>query len=179
MMQARTDRETNFGQGPIWRRIQERNDSSPVRGLIDPDSARRHAGFVLIFFAHKLLQHRTQVYSQRRKGGAKMTNFDEQRLMVRRNKLLGMWAADKLGLKGAEADAYSDDLAMDAVDPERNDVLKTIRKDFQAKGVVQSDEAILAVMNDSLLRAARQVKTRRRDGQDAAALMIARNLTSR
>ena len=108
-----------------------------------------------------------------------MTNFDEQRLMVRRNKLLGMWVADKLGLTGADADAYSDALAMDAVDPDRSDVLKTIRGDFQAKGVVQTDEALLAVMNDSLIRAARQLKTRKRDSQDAAALMIARNLTTR
>ncbi len=108
-----------------------------------------------------------------------MTNFDEQRLMIRRNKLLGIWVAEKLGLKGEDADAYSDGLAMDAVDPERSDVLKTIRQDFQANGVVQSDEQILRVMNDTLIRAARQLKTRRGDSQDAATLMIARNLTSR
>lgn len=108
-----------------------------------------------------------------------MTNFDEQRLMVRRNKLLGLWVAEKLGLKGEVADAYSDGLAMDAVDPERSDVLKTVRQDFHANGVVQSDEEILRVANETLVRAARQLKTRRGDSQDAAALMIARKLTSR
>ncbi|MBV8790705.1 MAG: DUF1476 family protein [Pseudolabrys sp.] len=122
---------------------------------------------------------RTNVDSRRRKGDANMTSFEEQRLMVRRNKLFGMWAAEKLGLRGDDADAYSDALAMDAVDPDRSDVLKTIRKDFQAKGVVQPDEEILDVMNQCLLTAARQMKTRKRDSQDAAALMIARNLTSR
>jgi hypothetical protein len=144
------------------------------------DSPRDRRGLLLIFFERRLLQQsKCRSIHRGAKNGAKMANFDEQRLMVRRNKLLGMWAADRLGLKGAEADAYSDALAMDAVDPERNDVLKTIRKDFEAKGVVQSDEAILGVMNESLLTAARQMKTRRRDSQDAAALMIARNLTSR
>lgn len=108
-----------------------------------------------------------------------MTDFDEVRVIIRRNKLLGMWAADKLGLTGADADAYSDALAVDAVDPERNDMLRRIRGDFQDKGVVQSDEQILGVMNELLLKAARQMKTGKGASQDAAALMIARKLTSR
>jgi hypothetical protein len=108
-----------------------------------------------------------------------MTDFNEQRVLIRRNKLVGMWAAEKLGLTDADAETYSDALAMDAVDPERSDVLKTIRKDFQAKGVVQSDEQILAVMSELLLKAARQMNTRKGDSQDAAALAIARKLTSR
>jgi hypothetical protein len=100
-------------------------------------------------------------------------------MLIRRNKLVGMWAADKLGLTGADADAYSDALAMDAIDPERANVLKTIRKDFQDKGIVQSDEQILDVMNDLLLQAARQMNTKKGDSQDAAAVMIARNLMQR
>jgi hypothetical protein len=108
-----------------------------------------------------------------------MTSFDEQRVMIRRNKLIGMWAADKLGLTGADAEAYSDAMAMDTIDPERSNVLTTIRKDFQAKGVVQSDEQILEVMNELLLKAARQMNTKKGDSQDAAALAIARKLTSR
>ena len=108
-----------------------------------------------------------------------MTNFDEQRVMIRRNKLVGMWAAEKLGLTDADAETYSDALAMDAVDPERSDVLRTIRKDFDAKGVVQSNEQILSVMSELLLKAARQMSTKKGDSQDAAALAIARKLTSR
>ena len=68
---------------------------------------------------------------------------------------------------------------MDAVDPDRSDVLRTIRKDFDAKGVVQSNEQILDVMRELLLKAARQMNTKKGDSQDAAALMIARKLTSR
>jgi hypothetical protein len=108
-----------------------------------------------------------------------MTNFDEQRVMIRRNKLVGMWAAEKLGLTDADAETYSDALAMDAVDPERSDVLRTIRKDFDAKGVVQSNEQILGVMSELLLKAARQMSTKKGDNQDAAALAIARKLAPR
>lgn len=107
-----------------------------------------------------------------------MTDTHELRVLIRRNKLLGMWAAEKLGLAAADADAYSDALAMDALDPDRNDMLRRIRADFQAKGVDQSDEQILTVMTESLLTAARQIKTRKGDSQDAAAVAIARKLTS-
>jgi hypothetical protein len=66
--------------------------------------------------------------------------FDDWKKTVRRNKLLGMWAAEKLGITGHDAEAYSDALAVDALDPERSDVLSRIRKDFDAAGVVQSDD---------------------------------------
>ena len=46
-----------------------------------------------------------------------MVSLDEDPMrMVRRNKLLGMWAAEKLGLVGESADAYSTDLAMGTLD---------------------------------------------------------------
>jgi hypothetical protein len=62
---------------------------------------------------------------------------------VRRNKLLGMWAAGKMGITGRDADAYSDALAVGTLDPERSDVFSKIRAEFDAAGVVQSDEQIL------------------------------------
>jgi hypothetical protein len=35
--------------------------------------------------------------------------------------VLGMWAAKKLGITGRDAEAYSDALAVGALDPERSD----------------------------------------------------------
>jgi hypothetical protein len=62
---------------------------------------------------------------------------------ARRNKLLGLWAAEKLGLTGAEADSYALSLVMlDFEDTADHDVLGKIRKDFDAKGVGQSDHQI-------------------------------------
>jgi hypothetical protein len=108
-----------------------------------------------------------------------MTSLDELKKTIRRNKLLGMWAAEKLGLVGADAEAYSDALAVGTLDPERSDVLSKIRKDFDSAGMVQSDEQILRVMNELLIRAADQTQATRGDGPDAAAVMIARKLTPR
>ena len=108
-----------------------------------------------------------------------MTSLDELKRTIRRNKLLGMWAGEKLGLVGRDAEAYADALAMDTLDPERSDVFSKLRKDFDAAGVVQSDEQILRVMNELILQAASQMQGKQGGAPDAAAVMLARNLTSR
>ena len=108
-----------------------------------------------------------------------MNSFNEDVLkVVRRNKLVGVWAAEKLGLVGENAKAYSDDLGMSALDLKRSNVLSKIREDFSAAGVVQSDEQILRVMTQCWLDAGNQ-KARRADASDAALVQIARNLQSR
>ena len=102
-----------------------------------------------------------------------MTSSDDLKTMVRRNKLLGMWAAEKLGLAGHEAEAYGNALAVGTLDPEKSDVFGKIRKDFDAAGVVQSDEQILNVMNELMLQT---MPGKRGETNDAAAVMLARNL---
>src|SRR5262249_6778906 len=107
-----------------------------------------------------------------------MTAIEDVKTMVRRNKLLGMWAAEKLGLAGRDAEAYADALAVGTIDPERSDVFSKIRKDFDAAGVVQSDDQILRVMSDLMLQAS-QMQATQGGASDAAAVMLARNLMSR
>jgi len=46
-----------------------------------------------------------------------MTIPDDWKKTIRRNKLLGMWAAEKLGITGRDAEAYSDALAVGTLDP--------------------------------------------------------------
>jgi len=106
-----------------------------------------------------------------------MTDSDDWKQVVRRNKLVGMWAAEKLGKTGQDAEAYSNALAVGTLDPERSDVLSKIRKDFDVAGVVQSDEQIIQVMDDLMLQAGNLMPTGRGgpDG-DALALMLARQL---
>ena len=99
--------------------------------------------------------------------------------MVRRNKLLGMWAAEKMGLAGESAEADSNDLAMGTIEFERSDVLSKIHKDFKAADVVQSDDDILRVMTQLWLEAGSLGQPTRKDPSDAALVQIARNLMSR
>ena len=107
-----------------------------------------------------------------------MISLDDLKRTIRRNKRLGMWAAEKLGLAGADAEAYSNDLAVATVDPERSDVFSKIRNDFDAADVVQSDEQIVCLMNELMLEAGNQVPVTG-GALDAAAVMLARKLKSR
>jgi hypothetical protein len=79
---------------------------------------------------------------------------------ARRNKLLGLWAAEKLGLKGPEADSYALSLVMSEFEEtgERN-VLRKIRKDFDAKGVDQSDHQISRHATELMAQAIEAIKT--------------------
>jgi hypothetical protein len=108
-----------------------------------------------------------------------MSSSDDLKKTIRRNKLLGIWAAEKLGIAGRNAEAYSDALAMGTLDHERSDVFSKIRKDFDAAGVVQSDEEILSVMKELMFQAGNQMQTIRGGALDAAAVMLARKLQSR
>jgi hypothetical protein len=58
-------------------------------------------------------------------------------------------------------------------------VFSKIRKDFDAAGVVQSDEQILEVMNVLTLQAADQNQATSGDAIDGAAVMLARHLSQR
>ena len=107
-----------------------------------------------------------------------MTSFDELKTTIRFNQLLGMWAAEKLGLAGPEADDYAKALAVDTIDPDRNDVFSRIRADFDVAGIAQSDEEILSAMHRFKLEAGAMQPTAG-SSSDAAAVMLARKLTAR
>jgi hypothetical protein len=78
--------------------------------------------------------------------------------IARRNKMLGSWAAEKLGLSGADADAYAKEMVMTEYAEGDHDVFKKIRRDFDAKGVVQSDHQIRRTMDELLDQAIKQVQ---------------------
>lgn len=78
---------------------------------------------------------------------------------ARRNKLLGLWAAEKLGKAGGEAEAYAKEVvAADFEEAGDEDVFRKIRGDFDAAGVEQSDHQIRRTMDELLGQAIEQVK---------------------
>ena len=81
---------------------------------------------------------------------------------ARRNKLLGLWAAEKLGLSGAEADSYAKSVVIgDIEEAGEHDVMRKIRKDFDAKGVAQSDHQIGRIMTELMEKAVADIKAGR------------------
>ncbi|GAB4349262.1 MAG: DUF1476 domain-containing protein [Oricola sp.] len=80
--------------------------------------------------------------------------------VARRNKLLGLWAAEKLGKTGDDAEAYAKDvIAADFQGPGDDDVFNKVRGDFDAAGVDQSDHQIRRTMEDLLAEAFKQIKS--------------------
>jgi len=78
---------------------------------------------------------------------------------ARRNKLVGLWAAEKLGLSGAEAESYAKSVVMVAFeDAGEPGVVRKIRADFAAKNVVQSDHQIDRAMNELMAKAVADIK---------------------
>jgi hypothetical protein len=78
---------------------------------------------------------------------------------ARRNKLVGLWAAEKLGLTGGAADDYAKSVVLsDIEEVGDHDVLRKIRKDFDAKGVAQSDHQISRAMTDLMAKAIAEVQ---------------------
>jgi hypothetical protein len=79
--------------------------------------------------------------------------------MARRNKLLGHWAAEKLGKSGDEADAYAKEVVMsDFEEAGDEDVFRKVRADFDAAGVAQSDHQIRRTMEELLAQAIESVR---------------------
>jgi hypothetical protein len=81
---------------------------------------------------------------------------------ARCNKLLGLWAAEKLGLSGAEADSYALGVVMAAIEGNEEDsVVEKIRKDLAAKGVAQSGHQIARTMDELMAKAVADIKAGR------------------
>src|ERR671910_2785513 len=99
----------------------------------------------------------------RQQGSEKKFALDEEsrfKAMARRNKLLGLWAAEKLGKTGAEADAYAKAVvSADFEEAGDDDVLRKVRADFEAAGIDQSDHQIRAMMDELLATAVEQIRS--------------------
>lgn len=101
------------------------------------------------------------MFGERRKAFEARFAHDEElrfRIVARRNKLLGLWAAEKLGKSAEEADHYSKDVVFsDLSEPGEDDIFRKIRADFDEAGVQQSDHQIRRKMAELLTEAERQV----------------------
>ncbi len=62
---------------------------------------------------------------------------------VRRNKLFGLWAAERMGLTGTEAENYAKEVvAADFARPGEADVLEKVQKDLAAHNVEVSEHRL-------------------------------------
>ncbi len=100
-------------------------------------------------------------FDDREKAFEKKFEHDEQlrfRVEMRRNKLLGLWAADLLGLTGADAEAYARQVVeADLEEPGPEDVIRKVKADFEANSVEKSDHQIRRQLEECEKEAREQV----------------------
>jgi hypothetical protein len=77
---------------------------------------------------------------------------------ARRNKLLGLWAAEKLGLSGDDANTYAKAVVMsDFEEAGDHDVVRKVLADFAEANLSMSEPQVRAVMTEMLGRAVQEV----------------------
>lgn len=80
------------------------------------------------------------------------------RITARRNRLLGEWAAQKMGLTEVEAEAYAKDVVRaDFEEAGDEDVIRKVLGDLTAAGVDSDEAAVREQLGFKLVEARRQI----------------------
>jgi hypothetical protein len=110
---------------------------------------------------HRLEPQDMTTFDQREEAFEKRFALDEEqkfKAVARRNKLLGLWAAEKLGLTGEAAGTYAKEVVAADFETGDNDVLHKVTRDLAAKGNAITEADIVSKMAEFLAIAAAQVK---------------------
>ena len=101
-------------------------------------------------------------FDKREEGFEKKFALDEEQKFkaeARRNRLLGMWAAEKLGITGDAATAYAREVvAADFEEAGDGDVVRKVLGDMTAKGIALTELELRAKMDELMATAIMQVK---------------------
>jgi hypothetical protein len=101
-------------------------------------------------------------FDKREEGFEKKFALDEEqkfKATARRNRLLGLWAAEKLGITGDAVAAYAKEVvAADFEEAGDGDVLRKVSGDLSAKGIAVTEAQVRVKMDELLAQAIMQVK---------------------
>jgi hypothetical protein len=101
-------------------------------------------------------------FDKREEGFEKKYALDEEQKFkaeARRNRLLGMWAAEQLGITGDAATAYAKEVvAADFEEAGDTDVLRKVFGDLTKKGTAITEAQVRAKMDELMAAAVAQVK---------------------
>ncbi len=80
------------------------------------------------------------------------------RITARRNKLLGQWAAERMGLSAAETDAYAKSVVQaDFEEAGDEDVIRKLLGDLTSAGVETDEAEVRAALKDKAVDAKRML----------------------
>ncbi len=102
-------------------------------------------------------------FNEREKAFEAKFKLDEElrfKANARRNRLLGIWAAEQMGLGESEADAYAKEVVKaDFEAPGDDDVLQKVLADLQGKSVDMSERQLRKRMDELMEVAIEQVQS--------------------
>ena len=80
------------------------------------------------------------------------------RVAARRNKLLGLWVAEKLGMPADQAETYARTVVeADFERPGDGDVIEKVQKDLAAKGITMTEPQLRTELDRAAVEAKRQL----------------------
>ena len=101
-------------------------------------------------------------FDKREEGFEKKFALDEEKKFkaeARRNRLLGLWVAEKLGITGDAAAAYAKEVvASDFEEAGDGDVVRKVMGDLSAKGVAMTEPQLRVKMDELMAAAVMQLK---------------------
>src|SRR5450432_746492 len=101
-------------------------------------------------------------FDKREEGFEKRFALDEEQKFkaeARRNRLLGLWVASKLGMSGDAANAYAREVVAAEFGAGGNaDVVRMVMTDLGAKGVALTEQQLRVKMDELMAQAIAQVK---------------------
>jgi hypothetical protein len=101
----------------------------------------------------------------REKGFERKFAFDEElrfKATARRNKLFGLWVAEKLGKIGADAEAYAKSVVIaDLAEAGDQDIIRKVRADLAGAGMELSEGELKVRLIDLMAEAVGQVEASR------------------
>jgi hypothetical protein len=102
----------------------------------------------------------TQFDDRERAFESKFAHDEEMkfRVIARRNRLLGQWAARQMGLSDEEADSYAKDVVRsDFEEAGEHDVIRKVLGDLTAAGVECDEDKIMDALRNKEIEARRQI----------------------
>lgn len=103
----------------------------------------------------------SQGFDRRQDGFEKKFNLEQEqqfRASARRNKMLGRWAAERMGLADSDVEAYVMEVVKsDFEESGDDDVFRKVKQDLEEKGQAVSDEELRQTMDRFFEDACREI----------------------
>ena len=105
-----------------------------------------------------------EVFNERKKGFEAKFKMDEEmefKVSARRNKLLGLWLAEKLGLSESEHDAYATEVVLsDLEEPGIEDIIRKVMNDIENHGANLSESEVRLKLDEFFGIAAKEIASK-------------------